>query len=175
MIRGSVPIVCVDILMSRKSEPSKVGLIYRTTFNGGFGWCLVGGAVLRDEPLLDAVDRHVKSTLGPDIELDRSTLRLCTVIEYFSHPHLGEFHDPRKHAIALTYSGIGDGTANPIGEALQFDWFDANRLADVEFGFGQGEVVRRILNDPNSSSTMYDSSPNPSFGDAGTDEALRDG
>ena len=145
LIKASVPILCVDVLLSPKDDPQRVGLIHRMTYNGGCGWCLVGGRVLRNEHLVDAVDRHVRATLGEGISVDRSTLEFRTVIEYFSEPVEGEFYDPRKHAVALTYTAFCDGEAQALGEALKFQWFELSELPEVSFGFGQGEVVARLL------------------------------
>lgn len=146
-IRASVPIVCVDVLLSPHNIPEQIGLIHRTTYDGGFGWCLIGGAVLRNEHLLDAVDRHVKASLGACIRVIRSSICLGAVIEYFSEPELGDFYDPRKHAVALTYAAECKAFGKPevSGEALDFRWFSIDSLPDISFGFGQGEAVARVL------------------------------
>jgi len=124
-----------------------IGLIQRGTYKAGRGWCLVGGAVLRDEPLVAAVRRHVQATLGSGMVLQPSTLQLHEVIEYFTNPDLGEFHDPRKHAVALTYSARADGIPSAQGEALAFQGFPQDQLAAIQFGFRQGTVVNRMLED----------------------------
>jgi ADP-ribose pyrophosphatase YjhB (NUDIX family) len=140
-----VPILCVDVLLLSTSTPPLIGLIQRDTCNAGRGWCLIGGAVLRDEPLTAAAKRHVQATLGSEMILQPSTLQLHEIIEYFTNPELGEFHDPRKHAVALTYSARADGSPAAQGEALAFQWFHQDQLSGVQFGFGQGNVVARIL------------------------------
>jgi ADP-ribose pyrophosphatase YjhB (NUDIX family) len=141
-----VPIPCVDLLPLSQDRSARVGLILRETVGGGRGWCLVGGAVLLNEPLVSAIRRHLCVTLGDAVEFDAETLRLSTVIEYFSRRDVGEFHDPRKHAIALTYTAVCTGTPEPAGEALDFRWFAPSQLpADDEFGFGQDRVVRRLV------------------------------
>jgi ADP-ribose pyrophosphatase YjhB (NUDIX family) len=140
-----VPILCVDVLLSPRGRWSAVGLIRRATHDGGDGWCLVGGRVLRDERLHAAVGRHVASTLGPEVRLDPATLQLRAVAEYFTEPNPGELHDPRKHAVALTYTAVCEGTPCPLGEASDFRWFDIDALPDGDFGFGQDSVVARVL------------------------------
>jgi len=147
-VRARVPILCVDVLLSPRGRPSAVGLIRRETYAGGSGWCLVGGRVLRDEHLGVAVQRHVASTLGVELRVDPSTLTLRTVAEYFTEPGLGDFFDPRKHAVALTYTATCDGPPRPAGEALAFRWFEVSELRGVDFGFGQGDVVARALAAP---------------------------
>lgn len=123
-----------------------MALIRRTTPDGE-GWCLVGGRVLLNEHLPVAVERHVTATLGPAVRVDRSTLELGAVIEYFTEPAMGDFCDPRKHAVALTYAATCECTDEPeaLGEALEFGWFSIDRLPEVNFGFGQGEAVARVL------------------------------
>jgi len=140
-----VPVLCVDVLLSPRGRPETIGLIRRPTYDGGKGWCLVGGRVLRNEHLGTAVERHVTATLGDDVRVDRSTLAMRTVVEYFTEPSAGDFFDPRKHAVALTYTATCDGVPHPRGEALGFRWFEIGDLRNVDFGFGQGNVVNRVL------------------------------
>jgi ADP-ribose pyrophosphatase YjhB (NUDIX family) len=144
-IKARVPILCVDVLLSPGSDPKRVGLIRRTTYDGGEGWCLVGGRVLRNERLDDAVNRHVLATLGDRIAIDRSTLKVGTIAEYFSEPFEGDLYDPRKHAVAVTYTALCDGEAEALGEAVKFRWFDISEVSGLDFGFGQGEVISRLL------------------------------
>lgn len=143
-IKARVPILCVDVLLSPKGDPQRVGLIYRTN-DGGEGWCLVGGRVLRNEHLTDAVIRHVLATLGEGVAIDRSTLEFRTIAEYFSEPFADELYDPRKHAVALTYTAFCDGEPKALGEAEEFRWFEIGELSSLTFGFGQGKVVSRLL------------------------------
>jgi ADP-ribose pyrophosphatase YjhB (NUDIX family) len=141
-IRDRVPIVCIDLLLSPADDPGRVGLIYRTT---GENWCVVGGRVLKNERLSDAVLRHVRSTLGGGITVDLSTLQLVTVFEYFQEPG-SEFHDPAKHSVGLTYVATCSGSAEPAGEAAKFQWFTVDELAALDYGFNnQGAVVEYLL------------------------------
>jgi len=145
-IRKRIPILCVDVLLSPSENPRQVALIRRAAPDGD-GWCLVGGRVLRNEHLSAAVERHVEATLGADVHVDRSTLELGAVVEYFTEPRVGAFHDPRKHAVALTYAASCECAGEPqaLGEALEFGWFKINQLSNVKFGFGQGEAVAQVL------------------------------
>jgi len=145
-IRANVPIACVDFIPLSHDWPPMIGLIRRETYRGGQGWCLVGGAVLRDEPLLAAVERHVNATLGDDVHVDTATLHLLDIAEYFTKPGLGQFYDPRKHSVAPTYFGSCGGSIRPCGEALEFRWFQLEELPMRQFGFGQEELVRRLIN-----------------------------
>ena len=139
LIRARVPILCVDFIPLSLDQPPMIGLIRRETYDDRQGWCLVGGAVLRDEPLLTAVERHLHATLGDEIQLDSGTLRLLDIIEYFTKPGHGQFHDPRKHSVAPTYFGRCSGLVQPCGEALEFRWFPARTAADEPFRIRAGK------------------------------------
>jgi ADP-ribose pyrophosphatase YjhB (NUDIX family) len=147
LILSRVPILCVDLIPLSTDEPAKVGLINRDTYDGGAGWCLVGGAVIRDESLTDAVTRHLQATLGADISLEADSLRLLSVVQYFTDPALGKMHDPRKHAVSLTYTGrcAGQAQVRTSGEAHDFDWFSREELPGLPYGFGQGQLVEAYL------------------------------
>ncbi len=78
--------------------------------------------------------------------VDPESLEIFRVIEYFSRPAIGEFYDPRKHAVSVTYSGRCRGEAKADGkEARQFDWFNRDELAALDYGFGQGKVISAFL------------------------------
>jgi ADP-ribose pyrophosphatase YjhB (NUDIX family) len=145
-IQDRVPILCIDVLLSPEDDPRQVGLIRRAAPDGD-AWCLIGGRVLRNERLSAAVERHVAATLGTAVHVDRSTLELGAVIEYFTERGATGFYDPRKHAVALTYAASCECTGEPeaLGEAFEFAWFKIDQLSEVSFGFGQGEAVARVL------------------------------
>src|SRR5260370_8511384 len=64
IVRESVPILCVDVLLSPNDDPDQVALIRRATYPAaGDGWCLVGGRGLRNEHLPPAADPPVPTTL----------------------------------------------------------------------------------------------------------------
>jgi ADP-ribose pyrophosphatase YjhB (NUDIX family) len=144
-IQRSVPIVCVDLL-PLSADLTSIGLILRDTYDGNQGLCLVGGAILFDEHIQEALARHLRATLGASVELDAESLRFESVYQYFVTPRTNELHDPRKHAVALVYSGVVHGQAAPAGEAHSFQYYrlDALPRADA-FGFGQDQVVHDIL------------------------------
>lgn len=146
-IVAHVPILCVDLIPLSAEEEPRIGLIERATPGGGTGWCLVGGRVMRDEPLDAALTRHLHATLGAELEIDPAGLRPVGVFEYFSKEGIGEFHDPRKHAVSVTYSGRCPGRVRvqDNGEAIDFAWHDEGQLASVCFGFGQEKIIRRFL------------------------------
>lgn len=144
-IRTLVPIVCVDLL-PLSPEENRVGLILRDTYGGGRGWCMVGGAVMINESLEEALDRHVRSSLGDDVQFEPTKARHHRAFQYFSQRRPGELFDPRKHAVALAFSGVVSGPVKPRGEALDFKWFPKGRLpAGWQFGFEQNRPVFEIL------------------------------
>lgn len=144
-IQRSVPIVCVDLL-PLSADLTSIGLIRRDTYDGNQGLCLVGGAILFDEHTHEALTRHLRATLGDSVELDMQSLRFESVCQYFVTPRASELHDPRKHAVALVYSGVIRGEATPAGEAYSFDFYPLDALPPADaFGFGQDRVVHDIL------------------------------
>ena len=147
-ILAAVPILCVDLLPLR-DEGNRVGLILRDTYDDKQGWCMIGGAVRRTEDLKAALDRHLKSTLGERVRWEALPPEPQAVVEYLPDADPVEPHDPRKHAVALTYAAVLVGDPHPQDEAIDFRWFDRAELADVAFGFGQGPAVARVLKNRN--------------------------
>lgn len=141
-ICSKVPILCVDLLPVL-ADTGRFGLIERYTYSGGHGLNLVGGGVLLDESLTEALSRHVHATLGEGIELLLDSLALVGVYQYFKVARPGHLHDPRKNAVSITYTGVLRGEPVPSGEAYAFHTFDLDQPPTLqEFGFGQGAVVR---------------------------------
>jgi ADP-ribose pyrophosphatase YjhB (NUDIX family) len=147
-VQETVPILCVDVVpVSTGAGATHVGLIRRPTPHQGVRWCLIGGRVLRDEPLATAVRRHLLDTLGADIRV--ALPRPCEPVlttEYFTMPARQTLHDPRKHAIGLVYVATISGRVRAGGEAHEYRWFPiADLPAASAFGFGQGKVLRALL------------------------------
>jgi hypothetical protein len=68
------------------------------------------------------------------------------VTEYFSVRRGGALFDPRQHAVALVFCAQVRGVIQAQGEALEFRWFDPQRLPRAaSFGFGQRPVVAECL------------------------------
>lgn len=140
-IVSRVPISCVDLLVLLPGRTDFL-LIERDDYRGVRGLNLVGGAVLIDEPLTAAVQRHVRATLGPAAEVDLSTLQMVGVYEYLRKGPPTEPHDPRKHAIAVTYVGVVGGATSAQGEAHDLHTFSVLDPPPLSsFGFGQGIAV----------------------------------
>jgi ADP-ribose pyrophosphatase YjhB (NUDIX family) len=140
-----VPILCVDLL-PMVDGGRKFALIRRETYGGATGLNLVGGGVLLDEPLTDALARHLRATLGGSAHLQSDTLRTVGIYQYFREKRAGELHDPRKNAVSISYSATVSGELEPQGEALDVSLFDTTAPPPLEeFGFGQGRVVYDAL------------------------------
>jgi ADP-ribose pyrophosphatase YjhB (NUDIX family) len=148
VIQDTVPIPCVDVLLIKtvRARISAVGLIYRHTPEGP-GWCLIGGRLLLNEPFRVAVARHVRETLGPRVRCILSKMpEPVLVAEYFSLKRKRSLFDARKHAVAIVFQARVKGVIKPRGEALDFRWFDIDRLPKPSaFGFGQKKVVSKCI------------------------------
>jgi len=150
-IQHVLPIVCVDVLAVRHAAPTdrlaEVGLIWRHTPDRGPRWCLIGGRVRYGESIHAAVTRHVRDTLGDEVQFDVSRWREpLFVAQYAPTAREGFLHDPRKHAVALTYALDVVGAPAPQNEALDFRWFPVDQLPPSgDFGFGQDRVVAACM------------------------------
>lgn len=140
-----MPIVCVDVLPFRYVADGRieVGLIYRETPHQGLRWCLIGGRLLYNESLHAGIIRQIMHSLGPKVRcaLLANTQPMC-VAEYYPRKICGKLFDPRKHAIGITFMVRIDGSIQPQGEALDFSWFNLDRLqSSRRIGFGQKGLV----------------------------------
>ena len=107
---------------------------------------MVGGGIHRRESVAEAAARHIRETLGPDVTWDDICISSpITVGEYFPVRRAASGYDPRKHAIAPTYAVLISGAVSAGGEAISFRWFSEDDLPLDAVGFGQAEVIRRML------------------------------
>lgn len=87
--------------MSYRSGAAEVGLILRGSPHRGRAWCLVGGRLRLGEAVAVAARRELRSALGV---ADVAHLgRLDLMVEYARRGSGPGPHDPRKHAIGLTF------------------------------------------------------------------------
>lgn len=141
LVCSLVPILCVDLL-PRLASSDQFGLIERDDYKGQRGLNLVGGGVLIDEPLEDAVNRHLTATLGNNVWIAPGTLTLVGVYQYSRQIDPERPHDPRKNAVSVTYTADICGHPKSGGEAYRFHTFKINSPPTLDkFGFGQGTVV----------------------------------
>jgi len=148
-IERSVPITCVDFVPVRRDEHGcEVGLILRDSPFGQV-WCHLGGRVQRGETLADAIRRHTRETLGVEVDLGPDPQPLW-VYQWFPdefRPQTGLVagHDPRKHAIALSF--VVDLTGKrpePRDEALDFAYYSTENLPDPLWP-GCEHLIRRLV------------------------------
>jgi ADP-ribose pyrophosphatase YjhB (NUDIX family) len=146
-LKRLVPILCVDLLPINANDDGLVGLVRRRGAQPGEkGWAMVGGRVYRNEPVEDAVLRHLVDALGDRVTLRSQPLIGPVVAEYFPHRQPDRLWDPRQHAVSLTYVARVWGDPVPQGEALGFDWFPGDALPNASsWVYGHDRVVRRIL------------------------------
>ena len=149
-VRESVPIACVDVIalgLSPGAAIERVGLILRDTPHQGRRWCLVGGRVLRDETLAEAVARHLRETLGPRVQFSlEPDAQPVYVSQYFPTRKPVGVIDPRQHSVAMNYCLPIHGPIVAAGEAHAFEWFPVNRLPERDaFGFEQDRVLETCM------------------------------
>lgn len=132
-----LPIVCVDVLPVRAEGAPEVGLILRQTPHQGLAWCLVGGRLRMGEGVADAARRELRSALG--VQNAGPVGRPDLVVEYQRRAVGPGPHDPRKHAIGLTFVVPLRVVTTAQGEAQDFRWYDVHNLPDM--GFGQEAVI----------------------------------
>lgn len=150
LTRQMTPIACVDVLPRTAVDGEvKFGLIRRKDPEGVQVWALVGGGIHRGEAIEEAIERHLRETLGAAIEWRLPEARVPQLVaEYFPWEHGGDGLDPRKHAIAMTYVVDVDGEPRVSGEALAFEWFAAADIPpQAALWRGQHAVVKRLLSD----------------------------
>lgn len=143
-LQKCLPIVCVDVLPFRldKGEIQEFGLILRNTPHQGDRWCLIGGRLQYKELLKEGVAREIIEALGDKTIYTLMGGELVKVVQYMPEIGMGEYFDPRQHAIGLTYAVELSGIFVPQGEALDFKWFPISQIHEMEcIGFGQQQLI----------------------------------
>lgn len=144
-IQKCLPIVCVDVLPVRmdRGEIREFGLILRNTPHQGVRWCLIGGRLQYNETLNQAVAREIIEALGDKvIHKLVGGIESVKVVQYMPEIGIGEYFDPRQHAIGLTYAAEISGNFAPQGEALDFKWFSIYQISEMDgIGFGQKQLI----------------------------------
>jgi hypothetical protein len=111
---------------------------------------IVSGRVKFGERIRDALMRHCEKDLGP-MALPRipASPSPFTVAEYFPHPDISGFHDPRQHAVSLAYVVPVDGDCSPTQEALDLSWFTPAEVVSAavigQMTGGQDRLLRLAL------------------------------
>lgn len=155
-VQSRVPIACVDILPIKLDDNlsliSAIGLILRDTPHQGHRWCVVGGRLLREESLEEAITRQLLETLGTNIHFDIPTnIEPTHIAQYFVNRPEQKCLDPRQHALGITYCIPITGQPFAQGEAYDFKWFDIHQLPLVnEIGFDQQYLLNACLSKLNT-------------------------
>ena len=157
-IQASIPIVCVDAVLARRTldgTVTQVGLIRRFDATGkATTWCHIGGRMQLGESIAEALDRHVTETVGLDITKQLGPdPQPDYVQQYFpapdAHPELpGAGVDARKHAVALSFLvTVEEEVAAVAGsEGLEFAWFNTEQLAALtDVWPGSMSMITRLL------------------------------
>jgi ADP-ribose pyrophosphatase YjhB (NUDIX family) len=152
-IRDRVPLVYVEAVPVRvdgRGRVTQVGLLLRQAADGSISRMVVSGRVLLDEPVRDALIRHLAKDLGP-LAMPRIPPEVApfTVVEYFRDPTVSGFHDPRHHAVSLAFVVAVDGECEPTQEALDLSWFTPEQAVGAsvraEMTGGQDRLIRMAL------------------------------
>ncbi|RBP97480.1 DUF4916 domain-containing protein [Bifidobacterium aemilianum] len=152
-IRGSVPIPYVEIVPVHTDELGRlveIGSLLRVRADGSLERTLIAGRVLFHENLREAIARNIAKDFG---ELALPTLPQSmtpfTVAEFFPTPGLGDYYDPRQHAIALCYVVPLAGDCKPQDQTLDIQWCDPHGEQMETFieqmVDGHGAIVRKAL------------------------------
>lgn len=143
IIQSSVPLPHVDLVILRRGRGGDIEtlLIKRKIPPEKGKWCIVGGRVLKDERLAQAIRRHSRRELGVSVSVippwkSTEPLKVC------DNPKA----DPRKHAITMLYPvQIKRGKLRPEGPELsEWKWFPIEKLPKV-MGFSHSDEVKAVL------------------------------
>lgn len=153
LVRAQVPIVYVEAVPVRVDalgNVTKIGLLLRVAADGSISRLIVSGRVKFGERIRDALMRHCEKDLGP-LALPRIPVAPApfTVAEYFPHPDISGFHDPRQHAVSLVYVVPVDGECQPTQEALDLGWYTPAEVVSPavigQMTGGQDRLLRLAL------------------------------
>lgn len=98
--------------------------------------------------MVDAAVRELESALVADGDLRASLVNPHDpiVAEYAPRGSGPGLHDPRKHAVGMTFVARLEEVRGVHGpEALEFAWFDPSALDAKIMGFGQELLLPRLL------------------------------
>jgi ADP-ribose pyrophosphatase YjhB (NUDIX family) len=137
LVVDSVPIVCVDIIpVKTELFIPKLGIITRATGPERGKAAILGGRVLKNETIIDAIGRHLLGSFG-SAEFsfhDGNPKKRPFFVQEYPHqdsaePPLG--FDPTKHALAMTYLVKIAEPTQVRDEALDFHWVGLDELPET--------------------------------------------
>ncbi|WP_377641827.1 DUF4916 domain-containing protein [Oryzobacter terrae] len=149
-VERSIPVACVDVLPVRFGGAGvvEVGLIRRATPHQGQRWCLVGGRVRRGESLAQSAVRELTTALDLPRPVDVTAFegQAPLIAQYLPDAVAPGLHDPRKHAIAMTFTAEVPTVLGVRGdEATSFRWFAPEELDASVVGFGQQVLLPELV------------------------------
>lgn len=151
--RSRLPILYVNVVPVRidaNGQVTHVGLLLTVSPDGSISRSIIAGRVLYGELIRDAISRHILKDLGP-VAFPRIPVGLqpFDVIEYFPDPSVTGYHDPRQHAVAMSYVVPVTGDCQPSQDALDLVWLSVEEASAenvrAEMYGGQDRVVRSAL------------------------------
>ena len=153
LVRDRVPMVYVQAVPVRLDDAgivTHIGLLLRVLPDGSISRAVVSGRILYGETVRHALLRHLTKDVGP-VARPRLPPQPApfTVVEYFPHPEVTGFHDPRQHAVSLVFVVPVDGDCVPADDALEFSWITPEEVVSPtgqqELSGDQGRLVRMAL------------------------------
>jgi hypothetical protein len=151
--RAQLPILYVEALPVRTDSQGKliqIGLLLRAMPDDSISRSLVSGRVLYGERVRDALLRHLEKDLGPlALPILPSSTVPVSISEYFPDPEISGLHDPRQHAVALSFLIPVQGDCAPSQASLDLAWITPKEaLSDqmaAEMTGGQHKVLLALL------------------------------
>ncbi|KYH44559.1 NUDIX hydrolase family protein [Branchiibius sp. NY16-3462-2] len=151
--RARVPMLYVEAIPVRLDDTGRiehVGLLLRGSATGEMSRSFVSGRVFYGESVREALMRNLEKDLGPAAfpRLPVSTVPF-SVAEYLPVPGVSPLHDPRQHAVALTYVVPVVGECDPRQDALELTWLTPQEAVDAsiaaELDGGRAHLLRQAL------------------------------
>lgn len=152
-VRGRVPILyvaAVPVRVGDNGSVTGVGLLLRASESGMMEREVVAGRVKYHERVRDALVRHLEKDLGPVAlpSVPPSPVPF-TIAEFFPTPGITPYHDPRQHAVALSFIVPVRGDCAPQQDALDLAWLTPEEASETalqaEMGGGHGALLRQAL------------------------------
>ncbi len=149
-ITSSVPIVCIDVIPVRLNEGHiELGAIVRKTGTESGKIALIGGRIVKNESISDAIRRHLNKDLNI-LDFKYSPLNSedsPIIVQQYEHSTQSsriKCFDPTKHSIGLTYLIEINQEPKPANEASKFLWLKQGDIDD-SFAFRQDIVFRKAF------------------------------
>lgn len=152
-VRGRVPILyvaAVPVRVADNGDVTSVGLLLRASEAGTMERELIAGRVNYHERVRDALLRHLEKDLGPmALPSVPASPAPFTVAEFFPTPGITPFHDPRQHAVALSFIVPVRGDCAPQQDALDLAWLTPEEAGKTglhaEMAGGHGALLQQAL------------------------------